>query len=138
MSEKLSRSEAAKMLHITGNEMAKLCKKHLTYKEDYFMHRIDGTRITVEAVHKLKEIVHPPTPIFDELPGDEVIEAHITAHLPQNSRMAFINVPGKEGRFICNIPPRHAKMFRVARRKIYVRHVGDDVYQLVIPRWNDA
>lgn len=138
MSEKLSRSEAAKVLHITSNEVAKLCKKHLVYREDYFMHPKDGTRISIEAIKKLKEIVTPQSHIFDELPGDKVIEAHITGYLPPNPRRAFINIPGKEGRFTCNIPPRYAKIHRVAGRRIYVRHVGDDVYQLVIPRWNDA
>jgi hypothetical protein len=124
---------------VTAEELKAKCKGVLEYMVDYRPRRAGGLVFTDRAMCKL-DGAHGPKddPKKDAMyESDSFVWARVAGDLPPNPRRVWVIVEGADQKGVCNMPQRYAKGFRVPGKRIPVRHVADNVYQIVVPKWND-
>lgn len=119
-------ADVAQQRGCSVDEVREWCKQKLTYRKDYInMPNGNGLHIAKGSLGK-----NDPDPLYTAS-DDEIIIAKVHRTMPPNKRFIWITAPGIEGKGICNIPRKFVSRFRDAGKHVRVRHVEDNVYQLV-------
>lgn len=140
MSEEFSytRAQLCERYGLNEVEVGEWGKGRLEYMKDYRPHRTHGMVFKPIALTKLDAFLVKAAVDPHGLYEDEKWEwGVVTADLPPNPRWVWVKVHGHDGKGFCNIPLRMSRLFRVPGKRIPVRHVSDNVWQIVIPKWND-
>lgn len=116
------------------NEAKAFCKEVLDWGEDY---RAGGRQvyvITQAGMEKLEAHMNKRNALFvaDE---DETIDAVVHRIQPKNPRCIFVVAPEIEGKGVCQVPLRLSQQFRKPGKKLSVRHVDGNTYQIVLKAW---
>lgn len=72
-----------------------------------------------------------------EASPDEVTWGVVTRSMPPNPRRIWIQVSGHEGRGEVSLPMKLAKRYRRAGKRIPVRHISGNIWQLAKVNWRD-
>jgi len=129
----------ASRYNLSAEDLRAECKKWLTWGKHYRAHKGHGYAFSREGAAILDEKLGPHgDPGRDEpYVEDKWVWATVCSTLPPNRRHVWIAVPGVEGKCVCNLPTRFSDNFRVPGRRLPVRHVDENVYQIVVPAWSD-
>ena len=138
---------AIEQFHVT---LADICKEHgldeqqvkglakevLAYRREYMVHPKHKLRFSSAGVTKLEARIAALGHVFSAA-KEEYIWAKTARMQPKNPRRVYIVGPEIEGKGICPIPAKLSKIYRQAGKRVPVRHVKDNVYQIVVPAWRD-
>jgi len=124
--DKVSLNYVCKATGMDAEEVKALAKERLTYRTDYFTHPHDRLRFTRAALERLTE-----KSLYEPEASDDILRAKVCKKLPPNDRYIWIRGHDIEGRGTCQIPKRWAKFYRQPDKAVRVRHVSENVYQIV-------
>lgn len=130
--------ELTKRFSVDYDTLREASKQVLKWQKDYRAGGKHRLVYTAEGVEALDAHFYKRAPLFAEQDGDELIEAVVCRIQPQNPRCAYVVGQGIEGKGVCNIPMRLSKMYRKPGKKVFVRHVDGNTYQIVLRSWREG
>jgi hypothetical protein len=125
-------SELVEDFGLMEDDLRRAAKRHLIYNRDYFNAGRAGMRLRQSGVDKLRDEIKPQRNALFCADSSESIMATVHRILPPNPRFLWIVGDGIEGRGVCHVPARLSKLYRVAGKRLRVRHVDGNVYQIVL------